>query len=633
MTRTISRRSALVALAFIVLIFLVQFSALRTNPPGFFIDESPIAFNAYKIAQTGHDEHGVSWPLFFRAFGEFKNPVYVYLLAGVFRFTGPNNLAARSLSATAGLLTSILLGWLAYQISKNAWVGLFFSLLSLLTPWIFELSRLVMEVSLYPLATVLFLLAVWSASRKQRWGFGQICTLAITLALLTYTYSIGRLLAPLFAFGLLIFTTRSRLPGIVLTWVTHVISLIPMLIFQQHHPGALISRFRFVTFITPESSWLVVTREFLKHFLANLNPWRLLVIESAKVSEIVHIPGPPVLLTVSAALIIGSIYLLIKFRALDRWWCFVFYGVLASVVPASLTNEHFHLLRLAPLPVFLLLLCIPSLNWMVESHNRSARMALLATVALVTLQGVWFQWQYHKSVASPQRLHTFDADYPEKILPTALAQAGSQPVYLADNSGRPGYIQALWYATLEGLPLEKFVSLGFDRSAPENAVVITTEALCPRCKVLAQSEPYTTYVALGKPHDLKVLPDIAMRAELSTSNPPVRVWVGQTIQLSVSVKNDSNVTWTASDRSGATFRIALGNHWLDRDGKVIVNDDGRNPLIRDVAPGAIVTMPLTVNAPQRPGQYLLELDLLQEGVSWFALKGSKTWRGLVEVTD
>jgi 4-amino-4-deoxy-L-arabinose transferase-like glycosyltransferase len=633
MTRTISRRSALVALAFVVCGCVIQFSALRTNPPGLFIDESSIAFNAYKIAETGRDEHGESWPLFFRAFGEFKNPVYVYLLAGVFRLTGPSNLAARALSATAGLLTALLLGWLAYEITKNLTVGFLFSLLALLTPWLFEVSRLVMEVAIYPLATVLFLLAVWSASRKPKWTGAQICTLALTLALLTYSYSIGRLLAPLFALGLLIFITRPRLPGVILTWITYSITLIPLFIFQQNHPGALTGRFRFVTYVTPESSWVVVASEFLKHFFANLNPWRLFVIESSKVSEIVHIPGPPVLLTVSIALIVGSIFLLIRFRRLDTWWCFIVYGLLASVVPGSLTNEHFHLLRLAPVAVFLLVLSLPALNWMIENNQRAGRIALISTVALIALQGLWFQWRYHKSVASPQRLHTFDADYPAKILPKALESAGSKPVYLADNSGRPGYIQAFWYGTLNGLPLEKFVSLGFEKSAPENAVVITTEAYCPRCKVLVESEPYTTYIALGKPRDLTALPDTAMRAELSPSNPPQQLRVGQKVQLSISVKNASSTPWAASDRSGAPFRVAVGNHWLDRDGKVIVNDDGRNPLTHDLPPGATVTMPLKINAPRRPGEYLLELDLLQEGVSWFAFKGSKTWRGLVEVIN
>jgi hypothetical protein len=91
--------------------------------------------------------------------------------------------------------------------------------------------------------------------------------------------------------------------------------------------------------------------------------------------------------------------------------------------------------------------------------------------------------------------------------------------------------------------------------------------------------------------------------------------------------------WFASERSGGDFRLSVGNHWLDQDGDSVVNDDGRAALSNDVVPGGIVTMPLTINAPRRPGEYLLEVDMVQEGASWFALKGSQTWRGRVVVRD
>ena len=79
---------------------------VTTNPRGFFIDESSIAYNAYLVSRTGRDEHGQAWPLYFRAFGEYKNPIYIYLLASIFRLTGPSILAARLLSVTAGLMTA-----------------------------------------------------------------------------------------------------------------------------------------------------------------------------------------------------------------------------------------------------------------------------------------------------------------------------------------------------------------------------------------------------------------------------------------------------------------------------------------------------------------------------------------------
>src|SRR4051812_31269208 len=94
------RRGSMILFAGVFLLGAVLYAAnLRSNPPGFYIDESSISYNAHTIAQTGRDEHGQTLPLFFRAFGEYKNPIYIYLLAGVFRITGPGILTARMLSA------------------------------------------------------------------------------------------------------------------------------------------------------------------------------------------------------------------------------------------------------------------------------------------------------------------------------------------------------------------------------------------------------------------------------------------------------------------------------------------------------------------------------------------------------
>jgi hypothetical protein len=96
--------------------------------------------------------------------------------------------------------------------------------------------------------------------------------------------------------------------------------------------------------------------------------------------------------------------------------------------------------------------------------------------------------------------------------------------------------------------------------------------------------------------------------------------------LRVVVKNLGPAVWAARERSGGKFQVSLGNHWLDASGRVVTNDDGRAALLRDLGPGEETELRLVVNAPQRAGDYLLELDMLQEGVSWFGPKGSETLR-------
>src|SRR5438034_1042238 len=107
----------LLAFVLCLSVAVAYFAGVPKNPPGFFIDEASIAYNAHTIARQGVDERGQRFPLYFQAFGEYKSPVYIYALAAVFRITGPGVRAARLLSAILGLTAALLLGLLAYHLT------------------------------------------------------------------------------------------------------------------------------------------------------------------------------------------------------------------------------------------------------------------------------------------------------------------------------------------------------------------------------------------------------------------------------------------------------------------------------------------------------------------------------------
>ncbi|HEV2862742.1 MAG TPA: glycosyltransferase family 39 protein [Pyrinomonadaceae bacterium] len=615
-------RRVLVPLAVLALGALMYGARAGSNPPGFYIDESSVAYNAHLVAETGRDEHGEEWPLFFRCFGDYKNPVYVYLMAAVFSATGPSILAARLTSAALGLLTAVLLGMLAARVSGRRGVGLFVLASALVTPWLFELSRVVVEVAAYPAAVALLLFFVHRASLKESWSWADAALVAAALALVTYTYSIGRLLGPLLALGLALFARRGRRLSVVKAWALYAAALVPLLVYMSGHPNALTARFRALVYVSAESSYLAGAWEFVKHYAANLSPWWMLVTGDPNPDQIANILGTPLVLAVTFALALAGAWLVVRGGRRGAWWCFVLYGLAVSFVPASLTRDYFHMLRLSPVPVFLLVLTVPAVDWLSEGARRKVLFALLA---LTLMQGAVFQWQYHASARSLRRLHVFDADYPALILPAAL-RTGARPVHIADAPNIPGYIQAFWHSTLQGVPLDTFALLRPEESAPEGAVVITTEDPRPRCRPLAQSEPYTACVAEGPPRSLSPLPAEGFRAELRVVEPPARLSAGEKLTLRVVVRNAGAAVWRTRDRVGSPFQVSLGNHWLRADGTAAVDDDGRSPLLRDLAPGEEVEMPLAVNAPPHAGDYLLELDVLQEGVSWFGLRGSRTVR-------
>jgi hypothetical protein len=224
----------------------------------------------------------------------------------------------------------------------------------------------------------------------------------------------------------------------------------------------------------------------------------------------------------------------------------------------------------------------------------------------------------------------YDADYPAKLLPAALA-ASPRELHLADSTSVPGYVQALWYGAAWGLPPTTFVRLRQDEPAPAGAVVITTEDVRPRCRVLAESEPYTVCATEGPPREPRPLSDADFRAELRAVEVPARVAAKASVKIRVIVRNAGGAVWLARERGLSPLQLSVANHWLDPSGQTVTNDDGRGALPSDLRPGEEVEVTFNVNAPRRPGDYLLELDMLQEGVSWFALKGSKTLRLPVKV--
>src|ERR1043166_4281040 len=132
-----SIRILTIALGF-VLLYLFYVSDLKTNPPGFYVDESAIAYNAYLIAHTGKNEVGTTLPVFFPVYTggwtQYANPTQIYLLAIPFTIVKPTIHLARVYSASWVFLACLLLGLLAKKISGNATVGLLEAVIAISTP-------------------------------------------------------------------------------------------------------------------------------------------------------------------------------------------------------------------------------------------------------------------------------------------------------------------------------------------------------------------------------------------------------------------------------------------------------------------------------------------------------------------
>src|SRR5207244_7252509 len=142
-----ARPGVLLGVGALLAVVAFQLWITPKNPPGYHRDEAGLSLNAYTISTSLRDEDGGFLPLFFRSVGDYKSPLYPYLLAGVFRITGPHAEVARGLSAVLVLLAILLLGLLAFRVTGSKLVGVVVLVLAGFTPWLFELGRVALEVS------------------------------------------------------------------------------------------------------------------------------------------------------------------------------------------------------------------------------------------------------------------------------------------------------------------------------------------------------------------------------------------------------------------------------------------------------------------------------------------------------
>jgi len=139
--RGLGHPAVLLGLAAVLAVVGFQLWVTPSNPPGYHRDEAALSYNAYSVATTARDEDGAFMPLFFRSFGDYKSPLYPYVLAGIFRITGPHKIVARAFSAVLGAIAVLLLGLLAKRLTGRTVVAVVVVVLAGLTPWLFELGR------------------------------------------------------------------------------------------------------------------------------------------------------------------------------------------------------------------------------------------------------------------------------------------------------------------------------------------------------------------------------------------------------------------------------------------------------------------------------------------------------------
>ncbi len=181
---------------------LLRLPLLTQAPPGLNQDEAANAWNAWCLLKTGKDQAGVSWPvLYLHALGENRSALYVYTLLPFQLVGGLNVWTTRLPAATGGVLTLLLVYWIAARLFDRP-TGLVAAALLAINRWHVNLSRFGHEASLTPLLVTASVAAwLWAGlpprDRDQPAVWWKALIAGLFTGVACYGYPAVRILLPL----------------------------------------------------------------------------------------------------------------------------------------------------------------------------------------------------------------------------------------------------------------------------------------------------------------------------------------------------------------------------------------------------------------------------------------------------
>jgi hypothetical protein len=123
------------------------------------------------------------------------------------------------------------------------------------------------------------------------------------------------------------------------------------------------------------------------------------------------------------------------------------------------------------------------------------------------------------------------------------------------------------------------------------------------------------------------IPGATPRAEITVNGGlpglPIVARRGRKASLRARVRNASTRPFPAQASYGRRL-VRLGAQLRDRSGGLVDRDYERAWLPRNLDPGAVARIEMTITAPEKPGRYELKFDLVSEGIDWFEACGSPT---------
>ena len=194
-------------LFFLLLILLIalftRIYRISLVPPSLSWDEAAIGYDAYSVVETGKDQWGVSWPVAFKSFGEYKYPLHIYA-AGIFiKLFGLSEFSVRIGSVIFGVINVLLLYLFVKTAFKKKKLALLSSFFLAISPWHIQFSRVSWETNyalFFFLLGLIFFFKYINEKPYKRYIVFSFLSFGITL----FTYNAAKIFVPIIVITLII---------------------------------------------------------------------------------------------------------------------------------------------------------------------------------------------------------------------------------------------------------------------------------------------------------------------------------------------------------------------------------------------------------------------------------------------
>jgi 4-amino-4-deoxy-L-arabinose transferase-like glycosyltransferase len=180
-----SRRELLLVALITLVAASLRLYRLGEIPPGLAGDTAYKGIAADRILAGDH-------PIYFEESWGGIEPMYMYLLAGLFKLLGSTPLAIKMLSAIIGIITVPLLYLVTRDLFHSSGIGLLASAFLAISYWHVSYSRLGWEIILGPPFVILTMYLLWRALKTSRRR--DFIWAGLTLGASLYTYQALRFL-------------------------------------------------------------------------------------------------------------------------------------------------------------------------------------------------------------------------------------------------------------------------------------------------------------------------------------------------------------------------------------------------------------------------------------------------------